>query len=78
MKDDLLEFLRSQINFPLEWLLQTTPENIISLLKNMNFPRLIRSDIPLEVLGIKTNAEIFFSPQTDLSDLLGQFRPHGN
>lgn len=44
----------------------------------MNFPLLIRSDIPLEVLGIKTNAEIFFSPQTDLSDLLGQFRPHGN
>ena len=78
MKDDLLEFLRSQINFPLEWLLQTTPENIISLLKNMNFPLLIRSDIPLEVFGIKTNAEIFFSPQTDLSDLLGQFRPHGN
>jgi hypothetical protein len=56
MKDDLLEYLRTQINFPLEWLYQTTPENIISLLKDMNFPLLIRSDIPLEVLGIKTNS----------------------
>ena len=73
-----MEYLKQQINVPSLWISQTTPENIINLLKDMNFPLLIRSDIPLEVLGIKTNAEIFFSPQTDLSDLLGQYRPHGN
>ena len=39
---------------------------------------LVKTDIPLQVLGINPDSEIFFSPQTDLSDLLGQYRPHGN
>ena len=44
----------------------------------MSFPLLVRSDVPLDVLGIHSDTSIFFSPQTDLSDLLGQYRPHGN
>jgi midasin (ATPase involved in ribosome maturation) len=44
----------------------------------MNFPLLIKTSTPLEVLGIIPDEKIFFSPQTDLSDLLGQYRPHGS
>jgi len=44
----------------------------------MNFPLLLKTDIPIEVLGIRPTEQIFFSPQTDLSDLLGQYRPQGN
>ena len=43
----------------------------------MNFPLLIKTNTPLSVLGIETQSDIFFSPQTDLSDLLGQYRPQG-
>ena len=44
----------------------------------MNFPILVKTDIPLPVLGLQPQSEIFFSPQTDLADLLGQYRPCGN
>ena len=30
------------------------------------------------MLGVEAAEQIFFSPQTDLSDLLGQFRPRGS
>ena len=60
------------------WMERTNPENIIEVIKNMNFPILIKTDIPLPVLNIHPQEQIFFSPQTDLSDMLGQYRPHGN
>lgn len=77
MKDELLAYLANQINVLPEWIRQTSPENIIALIKEMNFPLLIKTDIPIEVLGIQSTEQIFFSPQTDLSDLLGQYRPQG-
>jgi len=43
----------------------------------MKFPLLLRTEVPLELLGVNPTQEIFFSPQTDLSDLLGQYRPKG-
>lgn len=78
MKEELLSYLKTQINVQEEWIRQTHPENIVALLKNMNFPLLIKTDVPIQVLGLQPESEIFFSPQTDLSDLLGQYRPHGN
>lgn len=57
---------------------RSKPEYIIPLIKNMGFPLLIKINTPIEVLGLSPTEQIFFSPQTDLSDLLGQYRPHGN
>lgn len=78
MKEELLEYLRKQIEVRGEWMDNTRPEDIVTLLKTMNFPLLIKTDVSVQVLGIQPDSEIFFSPQTDLSDLLGQYRPHGN
>ncbi len=39
---------------------------------------MIKCDVPLELLGIVPQQRIFFSPHTDLTDLLGQFKPDGN
>lgn len=78
MKEELLEYLKKQVDAKEEWVRSTQPENIVELLRDMNFPLLIKTDVPIQVLGIKPQSELFFSPQTDLSDLLGQYRPHGN
>jgi hypothetical protein len=44
----------------------------------MDFPLMIKTDLPLELIGIKPDNRIFFSAHTDLSDLLGQFQPVEN
>lgn len=75
MRDELMKYLQEQISVEEEWIRQAKPEYLVSLLKDMSFPLLIKTDVPIEVLGIKPHSEIFFSPQTDLSDLLGQYRP---
>jgi hypothetical protein len=41
----------------------------------MDFPLMIKTDLPLELIGLKPDSRIFFSAHTDLSDLLGQFQP---
>jgi hypothetical protein len=48
---------------------------VIQILKEMDFPLMIKTDLPLELLGLQPDARIFFSAHTDLSDLLGQFQP---
>jgi hypothetical protein len=77
MKQELLNFLQQQVALNPEWIRKTTPEHIVGLLKEMDFPLLLKTDLPLQVLGILPDSELFFSPQTDLSDLLGQYRPRG-
>lgn len=44
----------------------------------MDFPLMIKTDLPLDLLGLNPDARIFFSSHTDLSDLLGQFQPLEN
>lgn len=51
---------------------------VIQILKNMDFPLMIKTDLPLDLLGLTPDARIFFSSHTDLSDLLGQFQPVDN
>ena len=78
MKEELLRYLQGQVEVKREWIDRTRPEYIIPLIKDMSFPLLIKINTPIEVVGIEADEKIFFSPQTDLSDLLGQYRPHGN
>lgn len=58
---------------------QTGVRNFDSLhvLRQLHFPLLVTTDLPLKLLGIEFERRIFFNPQTELSDLLGQFRPEG-
>jgi midasin len=49
----------------------------LNILKTLAFPLLITTDLPLKLLGIEFSRRIFFNPQTELSDLLGQYRPEG-
>ncbi len=51
---------------------------VIKILKDMNFPLMLKTDLPLDLLGLTPDARVFFSSHTDLSDLLGQFQPVEN
>lgn len=53
MKEQLLDYLKNQVDAKEEWIRNTQPENIVDLLKDMNFPLLIKTDVPIQVLGIK-------------------------
>lgn len=78
MREELLRYLSEQVEVSDDWMRRTHPAKIVAMLKHMDFPLLLKTNVPLQVLGIQPHSEIFFSPQTDLSDLLGQYRPQGN
>lgn len=54
-----------------------TNVNSLEILSHLDFPLLITTDLPLNLLGLTFSRRIFFNPQTELSDLLGQYRPEG-
>jgi hypothetical protein len=47
MKEELLLFLQGQIEVKREWVERTRPEYIIPLIKDMNFPLLIKINTPI-------------------------------
>ena len=47
MREELLSFLKKQIEVKQEWLLHVQPSKIVALLKTMNFPLLLKTDVPL-------------------------------
>lgn len=75
-KDELIKYIRNQV--PLHSDRIGSELEAISIVKQLNFPLLIKTDLPLESLGVKPDERIFFSPHTELTDLLGQFRPIGS
>lgn len=56
MKEELLHYLEGQIEINEDWHKNTSPERILTMLKGMDFPLLIKTDVPLQVLGISPDS----------------------
>ena len=79
MKVELTEFIAKQCEIKLSGKKDVHDQlQVIRILKDMDFPLMIKTDLPLDLLGLHPDARIFFSSHTDLSDLLGQFQPVDN
>jgi hypothetical protein len=51
-----MEYVKGQVEVKEEWVRQAKPEYLVSLLKNMSFPLLIKTDVPIQVLGINPHS----------------------
>lgn len=72
-----LESLRTVLKDLIQRQTSVTNLDSLSVLSQLDFPLLISTDLPLNLLGLSFSRRIFFNPQTELSDLLGQYRPEG-
>jgi len=52
MRNELLHCLTRQVAVSRQWIDSAKPEHIIPLLKNLNFPLLLKINAPIEVVGI--------------------------
>ena len=52
MRNELLHCLTHQVTVTKHWLDNAKPEHIIPLLRNLNFPLLLKINAPIEVLGV--------------------------
>lgn len=78
MKKELTTFIANQCEITSMNKISHHELEVISILKEMDFPLMIKTDLPLDLIGLKPDARIFFSSHTDLSDLLGQYQPVEN
>ena len=69
---------KSQLRSEISHLIDITHFHPLPILLQLNFPILILTELPFKLIPIPFHKRIFFNVHTELSDILGQYRPEGN